>query len=225
MKNEALKRILSSVIIIPLALFFIIKGSIFFIFFISVCFLIASYEWYMMSKNKPYNILGHLFLLISFYSAFLWREYISLNAESFLFIILICVFTDIGGYTFGKIFKGPKLTKISPNKTYSGMIGGYLIAFISVSAFIYSDFYFKSFGQLDIMFELYNIIFIFTVSTLCQLGDIIVSYFKRLSKIKDTGKLIPGHGGLLDRIDGMLFALPITYLIYYHESGFWYWPY
>tara|TARA_B100001175_G_C19348590_1_gene561129 strand:+ start:195 stop:872 length:678 start_codon:yes stop_codon:yes gene_type:complete len=225
MKNEALKRILSSVIIIPLALFFIIKGSIFFIFFISVCFLIASYEWYMMSKNKPYNILGHLFLLISFYSAFLWREYISLNAESFLFIILICVFTDIGGYTFGKIFKGPKLTKISPNKTYSGMIGGYLIAFISVSAFIYSDFYFKSFGQLDIMLELYNIIFIFTVSTLCQLGDIIVSYFKRLSKIKDTGKLIPGHGGLLDRIDGMLFALPITYLIYYHESGFWYWPY
>ena len=225
MKNEALKRILSSVIIIPLALFFIIKGSIFFIFFISVCFLIASYEWYMMSKNKPYNILGHLFLLISFYSAFLWREYISLNAESFLFIILICVFTDIGGYTFGKIFKGPKLTKISPNKTYSGMIGGYLIAFISVSAFIYSDFYFKSFGQLDIMLELYNIIFIFTVSTLCQLGDIIVSYFKRLSKIKDTGKLIPGHGGLLDRIDGMLFALPLTYLIYYHESGFWYWPY
>jgi len=225
MENEALRRILSSVIIIPIALFFIIKGSIFFIFFISLCFLIASYEWYMMSKKKSYNIPGHIFLIMSFYSVFLWREYLSLDAEILLFIILICVSTDIGGYIFGKTFKGPKLTKISPNKTYSGMIGGYLIAFTFVSIFLYSDFYFKSLGKLDIMLELYNIIYVFTVSTLCQLGDIIVSYFKRLSKIKDTGKLIPGHGGLLDRIDGMLFALPLTYLIYYHESGFWYWPY
>ena len=225
MENEALRRILSSVIIIPIALFFIIKGSIFFIFFISLCFLIASYEWYMMSKKKSYNIPGHIFLIMSFYSVFLWREYLSLDAEILLFIILICVSTDIGGYIFGKTFKGPKLTKISPNKTYSGMIGGYLIAFTFVSIFLYSDFYFKSLGKLDIMLELNNIIYIFTVSTLCQLGDIIVSYFKRLSKIKDTGKLIPGHGGLLDRIDGMLFALPLTYLIYYHESGFWYWPY
>ena len=225
MENEALRRILSSVIIIPIALFFIIKGSIFFIFFISLCFLIASYEWYMMSKKKSYNIPGHIFLIISFYSVFLWREYLSLDAEILLFIILICVSTDIGGYIFGKTFKGPKLTKISPNKTYSGMIGGYLIAFTFVSIFLYSDFYFKSLGKLDIMLELYNIIYVFTVSTLCQLGDIIVSYFKRLSKIKDTGKLIPGHGGLLDRIDGMLFALPLTYLIYYHEVGFWYWPY
>ena len=225
MENEALRRILSSVIIIPIALFFIIKGSIFFIFFISLCFLIASYEWYMMSKKKSYNIPGHIFLIMSFYSVFLWREYLSLDAEILLFIILICVSTDIGGYIFGKTFKGPKLTKISPNKTYSGMIGGYLIAFTFVSIFLYSDFYFKSLGKLDIMLELYNIIYVFTVSTLCQLGDIIVSYFKRLSKIKDTGKLIPGHGGLLDRIDGMLFALPLTYLIYYHESGFWYWSY
>ena len=214
MKNEALKRILSSAIIIPLALFFIIKGSIFFIFFISVCFLISSYEWYMMSKKKLYNIPGHLFLIISFYSVYLWREHESLDPELFLLIILICISTDIGGYIFGKLFKGPKLTKISPNKTYSGMIGGYLITFITLSIFIYSDFYFTMFkGRLDILFHLPNFLFVFAVSTISQLGDIIVSLFKRLAKIKDTGKIIPGHGGLLDRIDGMIFAFPFSYLI------------
>ena len=214
MKNETLKRILSSAIIIPLALFFIIKGSIFFIFFISVCFLISSYEWYMMSKKKLYNLPGHLFLIISFYSAYLWREHESLNPELFLLIILICVSTDIGGYIFGKLFKGPKLTTISPNKTYSGMIGGYLITFITLSIFIYSDFYFTMFkGRLDILFHLPNFLFVFAVSTISQLGDIIVSLFKRFAKIKDTGKIIPGHGGLLDRIDGMIFAFPIAYII------------
>jgi len=223
MKNEALKRIISSIIIIPLALFFIVKGSIFFIFFITFCFLIASYEWYILSKNRQYNLPGHLFLFISFYSAYLYREYLSQDAELFLFIILICVSTDIGGYIFGKLFKGPKLTKISPNKSYSGMFGGYLIAFISVSIFLYSDFYFQSLGKLNIMFNLPNVLFIFTVSTLSQSGDIIISYFKRLSKVKDTGKLIPGHGGILDRIDGMLFALPIAYLIFFYQNGFWIW--
>tara|TARA_Y100000741_G_scaffold128533_1_gene96846 strand:- start:40 stop:711 length:672 start_codon:yes stop_codon:yes gene_type:complete len=223
MKNEAIKRIISSIIIIPLSLFFIVKGSIFFIFFITVCFLIASYEWYIMTKNKQYNVPGHLFLIISFYSAYLYREHLSPDAELFLFIILICVSTDIGGYIFGKLFKGPKLTKISPNKTYSGMIGGYLIAFFFVGIFLYSDFYFQSLGQFGIIFNLPNIIFVFTVSTLSQSGDIIISYFKRLSKIKDTGKLIPGHGGLLDRIDGMLFALPIAYLIFFNQNGFWIW--
>ena len=214
MKNETLKRILSSAIIIPLALFFIIKGSIFFIFFISVCFLISSYEWYMMSKKKLYNLPGHLFLIISFYSAYLWREHESLDPELFLLIILICVSTDIGGYIFGKLFKGPKLTTISPNKTYSGMIGGYLITFITLSIFIYSDFYFTMFkGRLDILFHLPNFLFVFAVSTISQLGDIIVSLFKRFAKIKDTGKIIPGHGGLLDRIDGMIFAFPIAYII------------
>ena len=214
MKSELFKRILSSVIIIPFAFFFIIKGSVFFIFFISACFLVASYEWYMMSKSKLYNIPGHLFLIISFFSAFLWREYLSLSFEPFLLIILICISTDIGGYIFGKLFKGPKLTKISPNKTYSGVIGGYLIMFISI--FFYTKF--SDFYTLNLWLNLYNIIFLFIVSTFSQLGDIIISYFKRMSKIKDTGKIIPGHGGILDRIDGMIFAFPITYIIYYNQT-------
>jgi phosphatidate cytidylyltransferase len=122
-----------------------------------------------------------------------------------LLITIICVSTDIGGYIFGKIFKGPKLTKFSPNKTYAGMIGGYLLSIIFST--IFNDFYFTI--EIQIRF----FIFVILISTTSQLGDIVVSYFKRLSKIKDTGKIIPGHGGVLDRADGMIFAFPLSYLI------------
>ena len=220
MGKELQKRIISSLVLIPTALFFIIKGSIFFIFFLSVCFLIASYEWYNLSKNKQYNIPGHLFLIISFYFAYLWREYIYEDPYQFLLIILICVSTDLGGYTFGKIFKGPKLTKISPNKTYAGVLGGYVFSFSIVFYFLYFDLYFKQ--SLEAFFKIEGILIIFAVSSVSQLGDIIVSYFKRKSKKKDTGNLIPGHGGILDRIDGMIFAFPIIYIIYFHEYGFWF---
>ena len=220
--KEFQKRILSSLLLIPASLFFIIKGSIFFIIFLLVCFLIASYEWYNLSKNKQYNIPGHLFLIISFYFAYLWRHYLSFDAETFLLVILVCVFTDIGGYTFGKIFKGPKLTKISPNKTYAGVLGGYVFPFTTLLILLYFDFYF-SIISIDALLDLYNIIFIFTISTVSQIGDIAISYFKRQSKKEDTGNLIPGHGGILDRIDGMIFAFPIIYLIYFHDYGFWIW--
>ena len=219
MRRELFKRILSSLILIPVSLFFIIKGSIFFIFFLSACFLIASYEWHNLSKNKQYNIPGHIFLIISFYFAYLWRHYLSLDAEIFLFVILVCVSTDIGGYSFGKIFKGPKLIKISPNKTYAGVLGGYILSFIIA---LYFDFYF-SIITIDTLLSPYTIIMIFAISTVSQLGDIVISYFKRQSKKEDTGNLIPGHGGILDRIDGMIFAFPIIYLIYFHEGGFWIW--
>ena len=123
--------------------------------------------------------------------------------------MLICISTDIGGYIFGKIFKGPKLIKISPKKTYSGMIGGYILSIICLSTFLNSKYVLTKTTDLTV-----NIfIFILLVSTISQIGDIIISYFKRLSKIKNTGNIIPGHGGLLDRIDGMIFVFPIYYLI------------
>ena len=113
MKNETIYRILSSIILIPLALFFIIKGSLFFIFFISLCFFVTSYEWHMMSKKKSYNIFGFIFLIFSFYTIYKLRINPSNDYWFLLFITIICVSTDIGGYVFGKIFKGPKLTKFS----------------------------------------------------------------------------------------------------------------
>ena len=217
MNNEILKRILSSIILIPIALFFIIKGSYFFIFFILVCFLISSYEWFLMSKNKKYNLPGLIFIIFSFYTAYYLRNEMYGDYIYLLMVILICVFTDIGGYVFGKIFKGPKLTKISPNKTYSGMIGGYLCSIIFMSIFFNNLDFVSQFTNAYVMereLSLNNFILVIAISTISQIGDITISYFKRLSKIKNTGKIIPGHGGLLDRIDGMIFAFPITYLIF-----------
>ena len=170
-----------------------------------------------MSQNKEYKIPGIIFLILSFYTAYYFRNEFYGDYLYFITILFICVFTDIGGYVFGKFFKGPKLTKISPKKTYSGVIGGYVFSIIFITLF---------FNHLDFVSEITNIEttaqelsfnnFIFTifVSTVSQFGDIVVSYFKRKSKIKDTGKIIPGHGGLLDRIDGIIFAYPATYLIY-----------
>ena len=121
-------------------------------------------------------------------------------------MIFICIATDIGGFTFGKIIGGKKITKISPNKTYSGLIGSYVFALFVGSLFYYiqNDIY-----SIDI-----NIFFfVIIVSSISQIGDLIISYFKRKAKIKDTGSFLPGHGGILDRIDGILFALPIGIIL------------
>jgi len=201
MSKEFIKRVLSSIILLPITFYFIIQGTYMLIFFTIICFVVACYEWHMMSKNKSYKIYGFLFLIISFYTFY----ELSVEVFGIFFVILICVSTDIGGYIFGKIFKGPKLTKISPNKTYAGMIGGYFLSLISLTVITNL----VKYPDIHIQFFLMTIL----ISTVSQIGDIIISYFKRLSKIKNTGKLIPGHGGLLDRIDGMIFAFPIYYLV------------
>ena len=201
MSKELIKRIISSIILLPLSFYFIIQGSFMLVFFTVVCFIVSSYEWNMMTKNKSYKIYGFIFLIITFYTFYS----LSLDVFGVFFVILICASTDIGGYLFGKLFKGPKLTKISPNKTYAGMIGGYFLSLITLTVITNIIDY----PGTPIQFFLITIL----ISTVSQIGDIIVSYFKRLSKIKNTGKLIPGHGGLLDRIDGMIFAFPIYYLV------------
>ena len=208
MNDELIKRILSSTVLIPVSLFFIIKGSFLFLFFISICLLITSYEWHMMTKKKSYNILGFIFLIFSFYSIFKLRNDFNGDYYYLLIVTMICVFTDIGGYIFGKLFKGPKITKISPKKTYSGMIGSFLLSVIFINFLLSSTNLITS-----IIFTKETFIFILLVSAVSQIGDIMISYFKRLSKIKDTGKILPGHGGLLDRIDGMIFAFPFSYLV------------
>ena len=105
MNNNLTKRLISSLIILPITLLFIINGSLFFMFFLSILFLVTSYEWMKMTKRKIlYKSIGIIFLIFSFYSAFVLRTYAGLNF--FLFIILISIFTDIGGYIFGNFFKG-----------------------------------------------------------------------------------------------------------------------
>ena len=208
-KKELQKRILSSIILIPISFFFIIQGSLTFIFFLILIFLATSFEWFKMTKKKDLlRIFGLFFLFFSFYSAVYLRQYIGLNF--FIFLIIICIFTDTGGYIFGKLFKGPRLTKISPKKTYSGVVGSFLISLL------FGLIYIKYLGQKSkILLEtdsIFIILLILFISLVSQIGDLVVSYFKRKAKLKDTGKILPGHGGFLDRIDGIIFVMPITYL-------------
>jgi phosphatidate cytidylyltransferase len=209
MKNELLKRILSSIVLIPTTLFFIIKGSIFFNFFLLICFLITIFEWYKISKKISYSFFGIIFLIFSFYSIYSLRNEFSDNYLYLLFVAIICVATDIGGYIFGKLFKGPKLTKISPKKTYAGTIGGFFLSIISINFFFNSNFF-----NTSIEFSKDIFIFVILISSTSQMGDILISYYKRKSNMKNTGKIIPGHGGILDRIDGMIFAFPFAYILF-----------
>lgn len=206
MKNETLKRILSSLVLIPIAFFFIFKGSIFFMFFLIIFFLLISYEWIKMSKNELTKFLGIVYLLFASYSTYLLRGVYLYEFYNFLFIVIICISTDVGGYVFGKLFKGPKLTKISPNKTISGMYGSFIFSiFPIIGIYILEQSGLTDFEKL--IFSIKTIILSLVFSLICQLGDIIVSYFKRKNNIKDTGNILPGHGGLLDRIDGLIFLL------------------
>ena len=141
-------------------------------------------------------------IYLIFFSIIIFKTLIDPNTKIYMiYLFSICVSSDVGGLIFGKVFKGKKLTKISPNKTISGSIGSFILSLIVVPIFYYS---FKP--TYDLFFL---IILTIVVSFSCQLGDLFFSYLKRKAKVKDTGDLLPGHGGILDRIDGILFAVPI----------------
>ena len=124
-----------------------------------------------------------------------------------LYLFSICIFSDIGGLIFGKIFKGRRLTKISPNKTISGTIGSFVLSLTLVPIFYYL--FPEKFNN---TYELTMLAIV--VSCVCQVGDLFISFLKRKANVKDTGDLLPGHGGVLDRIDGMLFAIPVGIFIW-----------
>ena len=158
------------------------------------------------NKNKLYFILVFLLFYLLLLVIITWDIFVFEHEDMnliFFLIVSICISTDIGGFFFGKIFKGKKLTKISPNKTYSGLIGSYVLSLLTTTMF------FKEY------FELFDLIIsTLVISTFSQLGDLTISYLKRKVKIKDTSNILPGHGGFLDRFDGFLLAMPMGYLVY-----------
>ena len=118
---------------------------------------------------------------------------------------MICIMTDLGGIFFGKLFKGKKLTKISPKKTISGSIGSFIFSLLLMFIFILVF-------NFELEFKL--ILITILVSLISQIGDILISFLKRKAKVKDTGDLLPGHGGFLDRLDGILFGFPMGFILY-----------
>jgi len=208
MKDNFLKRFLSSLILLSIFFLILIIQNIFFIIFLIFLFLVSFYEWNNLVKNISLKLFGFIFLLFSYFTVHEIKN-IDTNQGLFIFTISVCVGSDFGGYIFGKLFGGPKLTKISPNKTYSGSIGGIIFAILLGYLSIYI-FGLSLFNSLLHNFSL--ILTIIFLSITSQIGDLIISFFKRKANLNDTGKIIPGHGGLLDRIDGMIFVFPFFYL-------------
>ena len=214
MKSELLKRSISSLFLISLIFMTALINDY---IFLSMLFIVVIFSWIEWIKiiekirfKKVYRVIHILFFLIYLLMAFIVCFNVFLiDKYFFLTILMICIFSDVGGYVFGKTFGGKKLTKISPNKTISGSIGSFVLSYIG---FFVIYLYFSN--LLFVRLQIEALVFIpFFISLICQLGDLFISYYKRKAKIKNTGNLIPGHGGLLDRIDGSIFALPIGFII------------
>ena len=199
------KRILTSFIALPLSIFFVFKGGYFLAFFLTFILFAGMHELFSVFKKIKSILFLSSILILSLLSIY----YLSERADLLLyFVIGVTISSDIGGYTFGKIFKWKKLTKISPKKTISGVFGSYFFSVIFL--FIWNEFYASGY-EVNIKAFLITIIF----STVAQAGDLIISYFKRKDKIKDTGKILPGHGGIFDRIDGLMFVVILASFINY----------
>ena len=211
------KRILTAFIILPLSIFFIIKGGWFLTFFLLFVLFAGLHEVYTSFKKKVSILFLSLILSLAVASIYFLRSGEDAGYTLLYFAIAVCISSDIGGYVFGKIFKWKKLTSISPNKTISGVFGSYFFSLICFVIFVeYHNFAFN----LSIIASGYIEGAIFTIifSTIAQAGDLIISYFKRMEKIKDTGKILPGHGGIFDRIDGLMFVVIFAYLINFFNS-------
>ena len=225
MSQNFLKRIITSIILLSILIF--VNFSHKYIFILSIIiislmicaeannlfskFLINKLSKKNNSINKP-NIKFVMFNIITFlyiFFVFCYFSYEIYRSESpifFLYIISICFFTDIGGYFFGKIIGGKKLSKISPNKTIAGTVGSFIMSIIPLIIVI-------NFNYLDLEFNLINVIFCLLISLISQLGDLFISFIKRKANTKDTGNVLPGHGGILDRLDGIIFAIPFSYFL------------
>jgi len=208
--NNLQKRILTSIAIFPLSIFFVYHGGYILLSFLLAIFFIANYELFSVFKKNSNILFLDLVLILALFSIYYLAEN---SLWLLLWIIILVICSDIGGYVFGKIFKWKKLTKISPKKTLSGVLGSFIFSLLSVfiiqiiienlqvapkDNFLEPEFFF-----LAIVFSL-----------VAQAGDLTISYFKRLEKIKDTGKILPGHGGIFDRIDGLMFVVIVTFVFY-----------
>ena len=207
------KRILTSIFVFPLSIFFIIMGGNYIVFFLYAVLILGNFEIFSVFKRKLSIIFLDTILVLSLLSILYLRNDTASSFILLIWVIILTISSDIGGYIFGKTFKWKKLTKISPKKTISGALGSFVFSLVSVFLLgfivelisgLESDFFQKP------RYFILAIIFSLTA----QIGDLVISYFKRLEKIKDTGKFLPGHGGIFDRIDGLMPVVILAYILY-----------
>ena len=217
MSKNFIKRILTSSVLLLIFLFSLFTHQILWTFLLISAAILSFFEFNNLVKKK-YKIKKKL-LLFKFVSFFYLIIFVVIGYDlyssppvSLLFFLSICIFSDTGGYIVGKLIGGRKLTKISPNKTLSGSIGSFLFSIIP--AFIFLTIYKKT---ENLIYYNENLTLLIAtclfLSLICQLGDLFISFFKRQANVKDTGSLLPGHGGLLDRIDGVIFVIPVAFIV------------
>ena len=211
--NNLQKRILTSIIILPISIFFILKGGNYIVSFLYAILILGNFEAFSAFKRKLSIIIIDVILVMALLALLHLRNDTASSFFLLLWIIILTIFSDVGGYIFGKTFKGKKISKISPNKTISGIIGSFIFAVLSV---FFISFIISLMSSLENNFFLKPKYFILALlfSFAAQLGDLFISYFKRLEKLKDTGKILPGHGGIFDRIDGLMFVVILAYILY-----------
>jgi len=212
MKNELFKRIFTSVFLLPILFYVTVYSGIYLISILILFYLLSAYEIFKNTKNILFNLLANILLILSFYSFYYLRDDTTYSLIILFWILISTFLSDIGGYIFGKTFKGKKLTKISPNKTYSGSVGSVIMSCLSLPLLNLSQFFFLD--KLLVNFIEYNfLMFTILISFVCQFGDLFVSLLKRKIKIKNTSNMLPGHGGILDRIDGLIFVLIFSFIL------------
>ncbi len=205
------KRILTSSIVLPLSIFFILKGGNLLLSFLFIVFFIANYELFSVFKKKIIILFLDLILILSLFLIYHLREGDNASFQILIWFIVLTICSDTGGYVFGKLLKWKKLTKISPKKTFSGVLGSFILSIFSL--FILDLINFP--GDFEVKFSQPKFFFVAIIlSLIAQAGDLTISYFKRLEKIKDTGKVLPGHGGIFDRIDSLIFVIIFGFLLY-----------
>ena len=212
--NNLNKRIFTSLIVFPVSMFFIIKGGNYIVSFLYAILILANFEAFSAFKRKTSIIFLDSVLVVSLLSILHLRNDTASSLILLLWVIILTISSDIGGYIFGKIFRWKSFTNISPNKTLSGVIGSLIFSIFSI---LLLGLVCKILFQIDLSFFLKfkYLIFAVILSLSAQLGDLMVSYFKRLDKIKDTGKILPGHGGIFDRIDSLMFSIIVANILYY----------
>ena len=212
MSKSLQKRFYTSIVLLLLLSLMIIDKYVM-TFFLMIVGIFSILEFFkiirkIFSKNNIKQFFFNIIFIVYIFSFCTYFVTLSsfLHLKILIFIILLtCVASDIGGFLFGKILKGPKLTKISPNKTISGAIGSLIFSSFSIFIMIY---------YLTKSFDPYIFLIGCIISISCQIGDLFFSYLKRKSFLKDSGNFLPGHGGILDRIDGMLLGIPIGFLTF-----------
>jgi len=218
MNKELKKRIITSIVLISILIncLFISKES--WLVLLGVVSIVSFSEFFNLIKKIYKKNFSRLILLTISFAVLLLFTYSAYKIKIedgeivMIFILLICIFSDIGGYVVGKSVGGKKLTRISPNKTISGSVGSFLFSLFPIGIYgLLSIITNKDYFKFALDDEV--IVACLILSLTCQLGDLLISFFKRKAKVKDTGNILPGHGGILDRIDGIIFAVIVSLIL------------